>query len=179
MDTTRDAAQADPIADLACAARLTTSTAIFRFVSDEIRYEPYVGILRGAAGTLETRAGNSVDKALLLGALLDASLVPYRFARGPLDATAVAGIMTSISTDAAGARSIGRDAVARDLDELTRANPSTPTASGAPAGQDIARLHEIEADAQERLVIAQGRLEQTRSTIESALQWSRHPPPRR
>ena len=29
---------------------------IFRFVSDEIAYEPYPGILRGALGTLQARA---------------------------------------------------------------------------------------------------------------------------
>ncbi|MGC3957033.1 MAG: hypothetical protein QM813_03425 [Verrucomicrobiota bacterium] len=69
-----------------------------------LRYEPYVGILRGAEGTLRSRAGNSVDKALLLGALLDASLIPHRFASGPLDATTAAAVMASTATDAAGAR---------------------------------------------------------------------------
>jgi hypothetical protein len=166
--TTHAAAPVDPITDLASQLDYDVDR-IFRFVSDEIRYEPYVGILRGAAGTLETRAGNSVDKAVLLGALLDASLVPYRFARGRLDDTAAAGIMASISTDAAGARSIGRDAVARDLDELTRADLPTPTASGAPPGQDTTLLRDIEADAQERLAIAQERLDRTRSIIGSAL----------
>jgi transglutaminase-like putative cysteine protease len=167
-DGTRAAAQADPITDLAWQLDYDVDR-IFRFVSDEIRYEPYVGILRGAAGTLKVRAGNSVDKALLLGALLDASLVPYRFARGRLDESAAAGIMTSITTDAATARSIGREAVARDLDELTRADLPAPGASGAPAGQATTRLQEIEADARERLTVAQGRFEQTVSTIESAL----------
>jgi hypothetical protein len=165
--TTMAAAQADPITDLASQLDFDVDR-IFRFVSDEIRYEPYVGILRGAAGTLETRAGNSVDKALLLGALLDASLVPYRFARGPLGATTVAGIMTSTSIDAAGARSIGRDAAARDLDELARVNPPAPAASDVPADQEP-RLGEIEAAAKEGLAIAQTRLEETASTIESAL----------
>jgi hypothetical protein len=75
--------------------------------------------------------------------------------------------MASISMDADAARGIGRDAGARDLDELAGANLPTPTASGPP-DQD-ARPQEIEADARERLVVAAGRVEQTTSMIESAL----------
>jgi len=55
--------------------------AIFRFVADEVRYEPYSGALRGASGTYYSRAGNSVDQALLLARLLDAANVRTRFAR--------------------------------------------------------------------------------------------------
>ncbi|MEJ7838310.1 MAG: hypothetical protein WKF81_05795 [Thermomicrobiales bacterium] len=58
---------------------------IFEFVRDDVRYEPYAGSLRGADGTLWALAGNSVDKALLMAALLDESLVEYRLAVGPLD----------------------------------------------------------------------------------------------
>ncbi len=63
--------------------------AIFRFVADKIRYEPYAGVLRGATGTLWAGSGNSADQALLLAALLDEALVPHRFVSGPItDATA-------------------------------------------------------------------------------------------
>ena len=57
---------------------------IFRFVSDEIGYEPYEGALRGITGTLWSGAGNSVDQAILLKALLDASSVNVQFVAGPL-----------------------------------------------------------------------------------------------
>ena len=62
------AAPDDAVAELAFELEFDQER-IFRFVADEIRYEPYIGILRGATGTLETGAGNSVDKALLLAAL--------------------------------------------------------------------------------------------------------------
>jgi hypothetical protein len=56
----------------ALAARLGRDPeAMFRFVRDEIRYEPYVGVLRGARGTLIGRAGNALDRSLLLAELLE------------------------------------------------------------------------------------------------------------
>jgi hypothetical protein len=74
----------DPITLLAAELSYDVES-IFRFVSDEIRYEPYAGILRGARGTLRARAGNSADQALLLAELLRASLATVRFVSGPLD----------------------------------------------------------------------------------------------
>ena len=62
---------------------------IAAFVAEEIRYEPYAGALRGPVGTIWAGAGNAVDQAQLLAALLDASLVPVRFAVGQAEATAL------------------------------------------------------------------------------------------
>jgi transglutaminase-like putative cysteine protease len=78
----------DRIGDLAASLDYDLER-IFRFVADSIRYQPYVGILRGATGTLDAGAGNSVDQALLLSALLDESLIPYRFVQGRLDEAAI------------------------------------------------------------------------------------------
>lgn len=59
---------------------------IFHRVARGIRYEPYRGVLRGAAGTALSGAGNDVDQALLLAELLQRAGYRTRFVRGDLDA---------------------------------------------------------------------------------------------
>jgi hypothetical protein len=57
----------------------------FRSVAQGIRYEPYPGVLRGAAGTALAGAGNDLDQAILLAELLQRAGYRTRFARGSLD----------------------------------------------------------------------------------------------
>jgi transglutaminase-like putative cysteine protease len=59
--------------------------AIFEFVRDQVRYESYVGVLRGARGTLIGLAGNSIDQSLLLAELLRHNGFQVQFVRGTLD----------------------------------------------------------------------------------------------
>lgn len=46
------------------------STNIVEFVTEQIAYQPYSGALRRPAGTLNSRAGNTLDQAVLLAKLL-------------------------------------------------------------------------------------------------------------
>ncbi len=57
---------------------------IFTFMRDEIGYEAYQGSLRGARGTLWSKAGNALDQASLMIALLRASGVKARYVKGAL-----------------------------------------------------------------------------------------------
>lgn len=57
---------------------------IVDWVRHNIRFEQYPGVLRGAYGTLITRAGNSLDQALLLARLLGDAGYEIRIARGEL-----------------------------------------------------------------------------------------------
>ena len=60
------------------------SSALFNFVRDEIGYESYRGSLRGARGTLWSMAGNALDQASLLIALLRVSGIPAQYAQGTI-----------------------------------------------------------------------------------------------
>ena len=159
----------DPIGDLAFGLDYDVQR-IFRYVADAIRYEPYPGILRGAAGTLSAGAGNSVDKALLLAALLDASQVRYRFARGPLSAAASATLLGSLSTDIAGARKMATDPLARGLDQAEAVGQTVKPADGAKLAQAEQAASTAQAQNAARLAATKSNLNSTVTMIEDALQ---------
>ena len=114
---------------------------IFRFVSDEIRYEPYPGVLRGARGTLESRAGNSADQALLLAAMLEAAAIQVRYVAGAITAEQGDALLASASADLDGATRAA-DAVLRG----TAAARQPATALPQEAVDFVARIPE-QADA--------------------------------
>jgi hypothetical protein len=71
------------------------SDRIFAFVRDDVRYEPYRGVLRGARGTLLAMSGNSLDKSLLLQEMLQAGGYNTRLVRGELPADQATALVTS------------------------------------------------------------------------------------
>lgn len=57
---------------------------ILTAVTEQITFQPYAGVLRGVAGTLRSRAGNSCDQSLLLAYLLKSAGYDARIAKGTL-----------------------------------------------------------------------------------------------
>ncbi len=145
-------AAGETVADVA--ARLDYDVdAIFRFVADEVHYESYDGALRGAKGTLWARAGNSVDQAMLLGALLEAAQVPYRYAVGALTAAQSELLATRLAPAADDVRerfAASATAAALSATELDEVPTESPQLSPA----DQARLDEVAARAAESLARA-------------------------
>lgn len=68
----------------ALAREHTTPEAAFNFVRDQIAFEPYPGLMKGARGTLVTRGGNALDRALLLAAVLRCNGISARIAHARL-----------------------------------------------------------------------------------------------
>ncbi len=84
---------------------------MFRFVADEVAYEPYAGVLRGAKGALRGRVANSADKAVLLASLLEVSQIPYRYVSGTLDDTTAAAVLSSALLDQVAARELAEQSL--------------------------------------------------------------------
>lgn len=116
--------------DAAAAALDYDPDKIFRFVADEIRYEPYAGVLRGAAGTLASGAGNAADQAVLLSALLRAALVESRFVVGSLDDATAEAVLGGASVDTATTRDRVAAAIRGTLPGTTP--PEEPTGTLPP-----------------------------------------------
>jgi transglutaminase-like putative cysteine protease len=137
------AAQSSAIDDLALQLQFDPDR-IFRFVADQIRYQPYAGVLRGPNGTLMARAGNSADQAALLAALLRASGVEARYVLGSIDDMSAASILgTSVSNHSTAHRELtealtgagegGRPAVFGEPDETVRAQLDAAVAAADAA----------------------------------------------
>lgn len=164
---------ADAISEMAAALGHDPER-IFRWVQDGIRYEPYPGVLRGAAGTLLARAGNSADQAMLLADLLRASSVPVRFVTGPIDPTATEALMAATALDAESARQETERAVLSEADLTAGIHPDLPPGdepSDAGFSQEIMAqmVTAAEADQEAMAPVAKGQLATTVEQLLAAL----------
>ena len=105
----------------ALGAKLTTPQEAFAYVRDHVAFEPYAGVMKGAAGALLTHGANDCDRALLLAALLAAQGVEARIA--------YAAVGDGVSNAVLEAARKQPDAVGRMLETLPGATP--PAADGA------------------------------------------------
>jgi hypothetical protein len=135
---------------------------IFRFVADEVRYEPYAGALRGAKGTLWGLAGNSVDKAQLLAALLTSALFEVRFAVGQLDDAAVAKLLEAAAIDADTTR-----AHSQKVMEIPPAEGDIDLSALTPEQREA--IEKLPETRQELIAIAKERLAEGVATLDGAL----------
>ncbi|MCA9156933.1 MAG: hypothetical protein KDA72_01320 [Planctomycetales bacterium] len=84
LTATPDANSNDPFIQAKAAELNQDAGEIFQFLIEEIGFESYAGSLRGARGTLWSRAGNSIDEASLGVALMRASGIPAQYAEGTI-----------------------------------------------------------------------------------------------
>ena len=85
------------LVDVATLARtLAAPESAFAYVRDRIAFEPYPGVMKGAAGTLVSRGGNSIDRSLLLAALLARNGVTAKIAHGPMPRARAAALLQQI-----------------------------------------------------------------------------------
>lgn len=81
--------------------------AAYAFVRDHIQFEAYTGLLRGARGTLWSEAGNSLDQASLLRALLEAQGIQAKYVRGTLAETDARELIHSMFDPVVAANAVG------------------------------------------------------------------------
>ena len=68
----------------------------FAFVRDQIKFEPFMGIMKSSQGVLWGRAGNAVEQARLLSELLSLEGEKVRYVQGKLDKEKVAWLIKNI-----------------------------------------------------------------------------------
>lgn len=67
-----------------------------QFVRDQVRYEPYLGVLKGPRGTAATMAGNSWDQAVLLANLINIMGAEAQLVTGSLDSASTALLLQQV-----------------------------------------------------------------------------------
>lgn len=80
------------------AKELKTPLAIYNYVRNNINYEYYGNMRKGAQGTYDSLAGNDVDTACLLAAMLNTAGYETRYVSGTIRVDEeLAGSMTGVS----------------------------------------------------------------------------------
>ncbi len=124
----------------------------FAFVRDKVRFEPYAGSMRGAQGAMISLSANSLDRSLLLGALLEAHGQKARIARGTLGAERVQVLVKSFLAAvpapaedpaprvAQAAREVGEGDIVREAESVRSRGDRVRQWIGGRASADSAAL---------------------------------------
>lgn len=83
------------VSDLAATLAGKAPEDIAAWVAENVQLVPYLGVLKGPSGALEDQRANSLDRALLLQALLAANGHTARLARSTLDAQKAEALLTA------------------------------------------------------------------------------------
>ena len=121
--------------------------AIIALVREEVAFEQYPGLLRGAQGTLVSGAGNALDQAVLLATLLGAAGFDTRIALGRLSTEQAEELLRSMQPTAA--TRDGAPISTQEADQLARMmgfDTATLEAASESAQADMSALR---ADADE------------------------------
>jgi hypothetical protein len=125
----------------ALAQTLTTPQAAFEFVRDQVAFEPYPGVMKGAGATLLTRGGNSLDRALLLAAILKQNGVTAKIAHGKLSPEQAQNLLQQIATSPGSVeqmiRSVADHAPAATLTDHQQEFGKRLEERGQQAGSDL------------------------------------------
>lgn len=70
---------------------------IIAFIQDKFAFQPYIGLLRGVQGTLNSRAGNALDQSFLLAKLLGDAGFETRIANGKLNEVDALSLVNSLT----------------------------------------------------------------------------------
>ena len=95
--------------------------AAYRFVRDEVRFEPYEGVLRGARGTLMALAGNAFDKSVLLAELLRHHQVEVRFKTATLPQERAVALVARMTASAQPPSDVSVPALGPDVTAVSQA----------------------------------------------------------
>ena len=131
----------DPVIDAIAFQLNYDRDSIIAFVVNEIAYDPYAGALRGPLGTVMAGAGNSLDKAQLLQALLSASLIDAQIAFTTIDERAGQTLLASV-----GAQETTPAVMAEVAATWTNTSIASPGAAATPSAEQSAVLAQIRAD---------------------------------
>jgi len=103
------------------------SEKLIAFIQDKFVFQPYVGLLRGIQGTLNSRSGNAIDQAVLLAKLLGDAGFETRIAQGILTDEQSLQLISGIAKASIPSHIGNSEEFKQAISALSNSNDSTTT----------------------------------------------------